>query len=1060
VDTAGRQATEQRKLVSIVFADVVGSTAFGSDNDPEAVRSVMGAYFGRMKQIAELHGGTVEKFIGDAVMVVFGVPRLHDDDAERAVRAALAMRDAMRDINSELRVSLAARIGVNSGEAVAGTGREGQFLVTGDAVNIAARLQQGAEPGEVIVGPVTESLTRSAIEYAPHAAVTAKGKTEPVRAFRAVRPRSVVPEQARGLPAMRAQLVGRQRELRLLLDTFERVRTERRAHLFTLVGNAGIGKSRLVGELLARVAAGGGARVLRGRVLPYGAGITYWPLMEIVREDSGIKSEDDRDAALAKLDQRTAELNGADAASVRVRLAVMLALRKVDEALPEVRPADIAREIAWAVREYLAAAARDPAVVVIDDLQWAEQAVFDIVEGLAERAEDAPLLLLCVARPQLLETHQGWAAGRANAATITLDALSTDETTTLIARLLDVDDLPADLRARVVQRSEGNPLFCEEFLRMLIDDGRVERVGDRWRATASVAEVRVPESIHALLGARLDGLGDDERRAIQIASIVGERFGASEIASLAPDLDVARAIAGLRRSGLVFEDRETREAGRYRFKHLLMRDVAYSALPKAFRADLHEAFARDLEREVGDRREEVAEIVAYHIERAFALSTEVRASRDVLEPRARAALDRALVLGERARRRQDVGLLRPYAKTAHDALAALDASASPQDQIGVALLEAEEHRFVGEYADARLRFEEAARLATALSRPDLAARAHLGAAQALIWIIATEADITAFMGHVADAERLFGEGRDAGGQIEAGLIALEALWSQGRLDDLMVRGRALYARVREIGDLPRELQLCGRLVSAAFAAGHRDESDRYEKRTTELVAQLGARRPPWSRIAECGILRADGDLVAAMACYAGFGPVARIEQDPLFSVSEHRNRAELCTIERRRYDEGIDHARRGLEQSTRLGEWWNRVELTATFALATAGLGDVAEAERLLTSEVVKESADVFAAAYSSHCRARLHELAGRVEQALAGYEDTERRYEATDYRRMFWNALVHLDHAELLASQGRGAEAAEHVSAAEAILGPQRGERAERVAALRRKIAKVGVAP
>ena len=528
VSGTGRPATEQRKLVSVVFADVVGSTAFGSDNDPEAVRSVMGAYFERMKQIAELHGGTVEKFIGDAVMVVFGVPRLHDDDAERAVRAALAMRDAMDGINAELGVSLAARVGVNSGETVSGNGHEGQFLVTGDAVNVAARLQQGADAGEVVVGALTESLTRSAIEYGPRPAVAAKGKADPIAGFRAVRPRSAIPEQARGLPAMRAQLVGRQRELRLLLETFERVRTERRAHLFTLVGNAGIGKSRLVGELLARIAGAGDARVLRGRVLPYGAGITYWPLMEIVREDAGITSEDDRDAAVVKLDQRTAALNGTDAAAVRQRLAAMLGLRRVDEVLPEVRPADVSHEIAWALREYLAAVARDPAVIVVDDLQWAEPAIFEILEGVAERAEDAPLMLVCVARPQLLEAHPSWAAGRANAATITLDALSPTETKTLISRLLDVDDLPEELRARVVQRSEGNPLFCEEFLRMLIDEGRVERVDDRWRATATAADVRVPESIQALLGARLDGLGDEERRAIQIASIIGERFGATD----------------------------------------------------------------------------------------------------------------------------------------------------------------------------------------------------------------------------------------------------------------------------------------------------------------------------------------------------------------------------------------------------------------------------------------------------------------------------------------------------------------------------------------------------
>ncbi|HEY8732588.1 MAG TPA: adenylate/guanylate cyclase domain-containing protein, partial [Candidatus Limnocylindria bacterium] len=397
-------ATEQRKLVSVVFADVVGSTAFGSDNDPEAVRSVMGSYFERMKAIAETHGGTVEKFIGDAVMVVFGVPLLHDDDAERAVRAALAMRDAMTDLNAELGVSLAARVGVNSGEAVAGGGTDRQFLVTGDAVNIAARLQQGADGGEVVVGPLTESLTRSAIEYAARPPVSAKGKPEPIRAFRAVRPRSAVPEQARGLPAMRAQLVGRQRELHLLLETFERVRDERRAHVFTLVGNAGIGKSRLVGEVLARVAGSGSARVLRGRCLPYGAGITYWPLMEIVRNDAEISSDDGRDQALAKLERRTGELLGGDAVAVRARLSVMLGLQPIDQALAEVPAAEVGREIAWGIRHYLAAIAREPTVIVVDDLQWAEPAVLEIVEGLAERAEDAPLFLLCIARPQLLES--------------------------------------------------------------------------------------------------------------------------------------------------------------------------------------------------------------------------------------------------------------------------------------------------------------------------------------------------------------------------------------------------------------------------------------------------------------------------------------------------------------------------------------------------------------------------------------------------------------------------------------------------------------------------------
>ncbi|MCA1683149.1 MAG: adenylate/guanylate cyclase domain-containing protein, partial [Actinobacteria bacterium] len=388
--------TEQRKLVSVVFADVVGSTPFGSDNDPEFVRSVMSSYFERMKEIAETNGGTVEKFIGDAVMVVFGVPFLHDDDAERAVRAALAMRDAMPQLNAELGIALAARVGVNTGEAVTGEGHDRQFLVTGDAVTVAARLQQGADVGQVVVAALTESLTRAAIEYEPRDPIAAKGKPEPIVAFRAIRPRSAMPEQARGLPAMRAQLVGRKRELGLLLDTFERVREERRAHLFTLVGAAGIGKSRIVGEALGRIAAAGNARVRRGRCLPYGTGITYWPLIEIVNDDSGVTSGDDRQAALARLDARVAALvPAAERAAVRARLATMLGLQTAAEALPELAATNVAKEISWGVRQYLAPLANEPAVIVIDDLQWAEPPVLEIVESLAEHAEDAPLLLLC-----------------------------------------------------------------------------------------------------------------------------------------------------------------------------------------------------------------------------------------------------------------------------------------------------------------------------------------------------------------------------------------------------------------------------------------------------------------------------------------------------------------------------------------------------------------------------------------------------------------------------------------------------------------------------------------
>jgi class 3 adenylate cyclase/tetratricopeptide (TPR) repeat protein len=1047
-------ATEQRKLVSVVFADVVGSTAFGSDNDPEAVRSVMGSYFERMKAIAETHGGTVEKFIGDAVMVVFGVPLLHDDDAERAVRAALAMRDAMTDLNAELGVSLAARVGVNSGEAVAGGGADRQFLVTGDAVNVAARLQQGADMGEVVVGPLTESLTRSAIEYASREPMPAKGKVEPIKAFRAVRPRSAVPEQARGLPAMRAQLVGRQRELRMLLEAFERVRDERRAHIFTMVGNAGIGKSRLVGEALARIAGAERARVLRGRCLPYGAGITYWPLMEIVRDDAGISGHDDRETALAKLDSRTSELFGADAGAVRARLATMLGLQRPEDALPEVVPAQVGREIGWGARQYLGAMARTPAVVVVDDLQWAEPAVFEIVEGLAESAQDAPMLLLCVARPQLFELRPNWGAGRANATTITLDALNTQETTTLISRLLDIDDLPDELRSRVVHRSEGNPLFCEEFLRMLIDEGRVERVDERWQATASVAEVRVPESIHALLAARLDGLAADDRLAMQIAAVVGERFGASELGALAPGLDVGAAVASLRRAGLVLEDRETREPDRYRFKHLLMRDVAYAGLPKAVRADLHERFAAELERAVGDRRDEFAEVLAHHAERAFSFSAEVRAHQEVLLPRARRALEWALALGDRGRRREDIGLLAPNAAAAAAAIAALGSEATPDERARVALLAAEDRRLSGDYIPATTAFERSFELAVAAGRTDLAAWSRLGLAHVLAMSADfDEAMMVRFERDAADAARLFVESGDPGAALEAGLIGLETLWASGQLTEMLKRGRALRERAQRLGDGPRELLICARLIGAASQSGDSELAADYERAAEALVARLGARMPQWGRVARCGHLRNMGDFAAADACLQAMYAEGVAERDPIIQISGLRNRGELL-LEAGRVVEARPVVEQALAESVRTGELWSRTEITAALGQIAAVAGDDARARDLIRdAEAIARETDLYAIAFVAFSAGRVNELGGRPADAEASYRRALEVLSETEY--VFRAARMRLTFAEFLLQQGRTSDAKREFDLAEPFLRHQVAEGARRTTALREALAQ-----
>src|SRR5258708_4816917 len=329
-----------------------------AQTDPEVVRSVMARYFQRIVDVAHAYGGTVEKFAGDAAMVVFGVPAVHDDDAERAVRAAIEIRDGAAD--------LPVRVGVNTGEAVTAAREDRQFMVSGDAVNIAARLQQGAEPGEVVVGHLTERLTRNVIEYEAREPVTAKGKAEPLAAFRALRPRSLVPAQARGVAGLQAALVGRERELRLLLDTFARTASDHRPHLFTLVGSAGVGKSRLVSEALASLT-GSGARLLRGRCLPYGRGVTYWPLVEMVMAETGITRADEHDIALARLDRW---LDGLfDAApqlpAIRSRLAVMIGLMTPTLGMPDTVAERVDKEVGGGMRNFLDTIARQGPLIMV-----------------------------------------------------------------------------------------------------------------------------------------------------------------------------------------------------------------------------------------------------------------------------------------------------------------------------------------------------------------------------------------------------------------------------------------------------------------------------------------------------------------------------------------------------------------------------------------------------------------------------------------------------------------------------------------------------------------------
>ena len=591
--------------MTVVFCDVTGSTAMGERLDPESLRRVMSRYFAEMRTALERHGGTVEKFIGDAVMAVFGIPAIHEDDALRAARAAVEMREALKALNKELErdhgVSLAARIGVNTGEVVAGDGSD--TLVTGDAVNVAARLEQAAEPGTVLIGEETLRLVRDAVVAEPVPPLEVKGKSERLVAFRLVEVTAGVAGVARRLDS---PMVGRERELARLRQTFEAATADRSCQLFTILGTPGVGKSRLVEEFVGSL---GEATVLRGRCLPYGEGITFFPVGEVVKEAAGLEDFD----APEEIERKICAVLGTDGPACST-LAQLFAAAERDSSV---------EETFWAVRSFLEAVAQTtPLAVVFDDIHWGEPTFLDLIEHITDWAREAPILVLCLARPDLLDERGGWGGGKFNATTISLEPLSDDECGDLIGNLLGRAPLPEEARDRILAAAEGTPLFVEEMLSMLIDDGLLTRDGDRWMATGALSDLRVPPTIQALLAARLDQLSVEERGAIQRAAVCGKQFHVGAVAALleADGREVRPILMSLVRRDLIRPDRSML-AGEdaFRFRHQLIRDAAYEAAPKALRAELHERYADWLEG-VGEARvEEFEEILAYHLEQAHRL---------------------------------------------------------------------------------------------------------------------------------------------------------------------------------------------------------------------------------------------------------------------------------------------------------------------------------------------------------------------------------------------------------------------------------------------------------
>jgi class 3 adenylate cyclase/tetratricopeptide (TPR) repeat protein len=632
---------EVRKTVTALFCDVTGSTNLGERADPETVRAVMSRYYERVRAVLERHGGTIEKFIGDAFMAVFGIPAMHEDDALRALRAAVELRDEIGRLNEELEevfgLQIDVRIGVCSGEVIAGDPTRGEAFAAGDAVNVAQRLEGAAAPGEILIGDPTHRLARDAIRSEPLAPFAVKGRDEPVRAHRLL---DVLPGLLSHARRFDSSMVGRDRELALLEDAFERAVRERSCHLFTVLGTAGVGKSRLLAEALTQI--GDRASVLRGACLPYGEGITFWSALEVVKQAAGISDSDSPARARDKIDGVLAGEESSVLVTERVSSLVGLG-----------ESGAVAEEGFWGFRKLLEALARrSPLVVCFDDANWAEPSFLDLVDHIADWTRDAPILLVCLARPDLLDARPAWGGGKRNATSILLEPLSKDESSSLLAHLLD-DAVAGDILERVHASAEGNPLFVEEFVAMLIDGGLLRRNG-RWTVAGDLAEIPVPDSIQVLLASRLDQLSAGERRAIERAAVEGTAFHRGAVEALADDElrgSVDACLGALERKDLI-RPHKASFAGEdgFRFRHVLIREAAYDALPKQVRAELHERYAQWLEEVAGERVAEVEELIGYHLEQAYRYRVELAR----VDDHARAlALGAGLRLGAAGRRALD-----------------------------------------------------------------------------------------------------------------------------------------------------------------------------------------------------------------------------------------------------------------------------------------------------------------------------------------------------------------------------------------------------------------------
>ncbi|MGY1717260.1 ATP-binding protein [Geodermatophilus sp. SYSU D01106] len=1003
---------EVRKTVTVLFCDVVDSTRLGARLDPESLRQVMSRYFDVARAVLERHGGTVEKFIGDAVMGVFGVPTLHEDDALRATRAAAELRAGVAELNATTLsrtwgVELHLRMGVNTGQVIAGDPAGGQTLVTGDAVNVAARLEQVAGRDEILLGPVTWTLVRDAVVAERVDGLELKGKDDAIVAHRLV---SVIPRVLGRARRVDTPMVGRARERRLLDQALERSVAENGCHLFTVLGPAGVGKSRLVHDFLTDMAEQ--ATVLRGRCLDYGEGITFWPVGEIVREAVGAEEADGADVVRARLAEvMVAEEHGALVAD---RVAALVGGDEV---------ASRTDEVPWAVRKLLETlAAERPLVVVVDDLHWAQPTLLDLVEHVADWSRDAPILLLCIARPELLDARPGWAGGKMNATSILLEALSPVESAELVANLLgQIGDGDA-VRGRIAAAAEGNPLFVEELVAMLVDDGLLVRDGERWVATADLDATPIPPTISALLAARLDRLAEQERAVIERASVVGKTFYRTAVAELSSsDLrpGVAASLMALVRKELIRPDRSGffGDDG-FRFRHLLIRDAAYDAMPRRERAELHERLAGWLEAASGGRLAQFEEILGHHLEQAYRQLSGLGVADEHVAALAGRATRHLAAAGRRALALSDVPAAVALLERAA-AIAPADARAGVVADLMAALVDA------GRLREAR---DLLARTPAGLEQATPALRLARLEIQFLIREAGLDEVVAELPGAVAALE-VSGGPRD----LVRGLNLLARLhWERGQVLEAERLTRRALTTARATGDLRDVGHALGQLGFYALIGP--TPVDEAIDRCTGLLAEAGDdRRVRASLVKTLGslhALRGEMDLARRLAeesssVLADLGlPLDAAQAAVEFAIRELIDGDPLAAE---------SYAREGFEVLRAMGETSYMCNCAAVLAQALSVQGLHHEAARFAAiSEQATDDHDVGAQLQWRAARGRVLTAEGRHHEAVELTRSAVDRAEGTDMVLLRGDAWS--EHAQALHAAGRAEQALEAARTALAL--------------------------